>query len=66
MNASAVLLFVTSPEVHWLEALVLGAGAVAGGLMGAWALHRVNEKMLRVAIVAIGACLSIGLFLKPI
>jgi len=66
MNASAVVLFVTSPEVHWREAIVLGTGAIAGGLMGAWALHRVNEKALRVAVVGIGVALSIGLFLKPI
>ena len=66
MNAAAVALFVTSPLVHWLEALVLGAGAIAGGLMGAWALHRVNEKLLRGAIVLIGIGLTVGLFLKPI
>ena len=66
MNAAAVLLFVTSPEVHWLSALVLGVGAIAGGLAGAWALHRVNEKLLRGAVVAIGVCLTIGLFMKPI
>jgi uncharacterized membrane protein YfcA len=66
MNASAVLLFVTSPEVHWLEAVVLGSGAILGGLLGSWALHRINEKVLRLAIVAIGVCLTIGLFLKPL
>lgn len=66
MNASAVLLFVTSPEVHWLEAVVLGTGAILGGLAGAWALHRVNERLLRIGVVAIGVCLTVGLFLKPI
>jgi uncharacterized membrane protein YfcA len=66
MNAAAVLLFVTSPQVHWLEAVVLGSGAILGGLMGSWALHRVNEKVLRIAIVAIGVCLTIGLFVKPL
>jgi hypothetical protein len=66
MNASAVLIFVTSPQVHWPEAVVLGAGAMAGGLLGAWALKRVNEKLLRVAIVGIGIALTISLFLKPI
>ena len=66
MNAAAVLLFVTSPEVHWLQAVVLGLGAIIGGLMGAWALHRINEKVLRMVIVAIGICLTVGLFLKPI
>ena len=66
MNASAVVLFVSSPQVHWQEALALGGGAVIGGLCGAWALHKVNERTLRVAIVCIGICLTIGLFLKPI
>jgi uncharacterized membrane protein YfcA len=66
MNAAAVLLFVTSPEVHWLEAVVLGSGAIIGGLMGSWALHRINERVLRIVIVAIGVALTVGLFVKPI
>lgn len=66
MNASAVALFVTSPEVHWREAVVLGAGAIGGGLMGTWALHRVNDKLLKIAVAVIGVALSVGLFLKPI
>jgi len=66
MNASAVALFVTSPLLHWREAIVLGAGAIAGGLLGSWALHRVNERWLRIAIVCIGIALTIGLFVKPI
>ncbi len=66
MNAAAVLLFVTSPEVHWMEALVMGSGAILGGLLGSWALHRINERVLRAAIVAIGVCLTVALFVKPI
>lgn len=66
MNASAVALFVFSPEVHWAEAATLSAGAIAGGLAGAWALHRVDERLLRIAIVGIGLALTVGLFLRPI
>ncbi len=66
MNAAAVALFVTSPQVHWKEALVLGAGAVVGGLLGAWALHRIDERALRIAIVCIGIVLTVGLFARPI
>lgn len=66
MNASAVILFVSSPQVHWKEAVALGLGAILGGLLGTWTLHRVNEKILRVAVVCIGAALTIGLFVKPI
>lgn len=66
MNASAVLLFASSEQVHWLSAVVLGSGSILGGLAGAWALHRVNERVLRMGVVAIGVCLTLGLFLKPI
>jgi uncharacterized membrane protein YfcA len=66
MNASAVVLFVTSPLVRWHEAVALSIGAIGGGLAGSWALHRVNERILRIAIVALGCALTIGLFLKPI
>jgi uncharacterized membrane protein YfcA len=66
MNASAVLLFVASPQVHWAPAVVLGVGAILGGLAGAWALHRVNERLLRAAIVVLGLALTAGLFLRPI
>jgi uncharacterized membrane protein YfcA len=66
MNASAVALFVSSPQVHWHEAFILGGGAIVGGLLGSWALHWINERTLRIAIVCIGICLTIGLFVKPI
>ena len=62
MNASAVLVFLFSPDLHWREALVVAVGATLGGLGGAWALHRVNERLLRYAIVGIGILLTIGLF----
>jgi len=64
MNASAVAIFVFSPDVHWLHAVVLGAGGIAGGLVGVWLLPRVNERWLRVGVIAIGIVLTIGLFLR--
>jgi len=66
MNASAVVLFLTSPNLHWFAAIALGAGAIVGGLLGSWALHRINERVLRIGIVGIGIALTVGLFVKPI
>lgn len=66
MNASAVLLFVLSPQVHWVAAAALGAGAILGGLAGNWALRRVSQKWLRIGITALGIALTIGLFMRPI
>jgi uncharacterized membrane protein YfcA len=66
MNASAVVLFVTSPLVRWPQAVALSIGAMGGGLAGSWSLLRVNERILRIAIVGLGFALTIGLFLKPL
>ena len=66
MNAAAVAIFAFSPAVAWLSALVLGAGAILGGLAGAWVLSRVDEKLLRLCVVAIGIALTIGLFVYPV
>jgi len=64
MNASAVAIFAFSGDVRWLSALWLGVGAIAGGLIGAWALKRVNERMLRIGVVILGVALTIGLFVR--
>lgn len=66
MNAGAVLLFALSPQVHWQAAIALGTGAVAGGVLGAWAVRRVAQAHLRVGIVVLGIALTIGLFLRPL
>jgi uncharacterized protein len=63
MNASAVAIFVFSPSVHWLQAAISCAGAVIGGVVGGLMLSRINEKALRIAVVVIGAALTVGLFL---
>ena len=62
MNASAVLIFVFSRDVHWLQAIVTAIGASFGGWAGALMLKSVNEKLLKLAVVAIGLALTIGLF----
>jgi uncharacterized protein len=63
MNASAVAIFVFSPEVRWPAAGVSSAGAILGGIAGGLMLHKVNERLLRFAIVLIGIALTVGLFL---
>ena len=64
MNASAVAIFLFSPEVRWSAAAVSSAGAILGGIAGGLMLHRVNERILRVVIVLIGIALTVGLFVR--
>ena len=62
MNASAVAIFAFSGQARWIPAAVVAVGAIAGGWAGAWALHRVNERVLRIGVVVIGIALTIAMF----
>ncbi|HEX3886937.1 MAG TPA: sulfite exporter TauE/SafE family protein [Phenylobacterium sp.] len=62
MNFTAVLVFLFSGQVRWLEAGVACVAAVLGSVVGARMLTRVNEKALRVVVVIIGIALTVGLF----
>jgi len=62
MNASAVAIFVFSHDVYWRQVVVTAFAASIGGWGGAMMLRRVNGRALRVAVVAIGVALTIGLF----
>jgi uncharacterized membrane protein YfcA len=64
MNAAAVVVFMFSPDVYWIPAAVVCVAAILGGQVGAWAVTRVNEFALRIAIVLLGVALTIGLFLR--
>jgi uncharacterized membrane protein YfcA len=64
MNASAVAIFVFSPQVHWLQAAIACVGAAIGGVIGGHMVSRVNQKLLRAAAVVIGIALTVGLFLR--
>ena len=63
INASAVAIFVLSPQVRWRAGIVAGAGALLGGIAGVHLLQTINERVLRVVVVLIGASLTIGLFM---
>jgi uncharacterized protein len=64
MNASAVVIFMFSHDVAWKQVAVAAVAATAGGQLGAYAMNRVNEKVMRICIVLLGVALTIGLFVR--
>ncbi|PWB83137.1 MAG: transporter [Methylocystaceae bacterium] len=62
MNASAVAIFLFSPDLHWEQAFVTSLGATIGGVLGARLLHRIDDRLLRIIVIVIGVLLTIGLF----
>ena len=64
MNASAVAIFALSGDVHWIQAAVTAVGASFGGWAGALMLKSVDERLLKLGVIAIGVLLTVGLFWK--
>jgi hypothetical protein len=64
MNAAAVAVFAFTPHIPWLRVAVVAAGAILGGWVGALALQRVNETLIRGFVVVLGIALTIGLFIR--
>lgn len=64
MNFTAVLIFLFSGEVYWLQAAIACIGALIGSVVGARLVHSVPERALRVGIVVLGLLLTAGLFLR--
>ena len=64
MNFAAVLVFAFSRDVNWLDVIVLAAGSIVGGQIGAYLLARINVMFLRVFVVVIGVVLTVGLFIR--
>jgi uncharacterized membrane protein YfcA len=54
VNGVAGVLFILVADVDWLVVLLIGAGAIAGGLLGAGVGRRLPPLALRVTIVVVG------------
>ncbi len=64
MNAAATLIFATSHLISWPAAFALCAGGIAGGLCGAWLIHRLPERVMRTFVVLVGATLTVWMFTR--
>ena len=64
MNGAAVLIFLFTPDVAWVQVVLGAVASVIGGQIGMKLLHKVNEKYLRIFIIVWGLVLSISFFLK--
>lgn len=64
INGIAAVYFIAAGAVLWRDALIMAAGSIAGGLIGARMARRLGRKFVRGAVVVIGIVMTIALFLK--
>lgn len=64
MNAVAVVCFVIAGKVWWAQTLVMLAGAVAGGYLGARLAQRLDPRRVRAAIILLSVGMTVVFFLR--
>jgi uncharacterized protein len=64
INGVASIYFAASGAIAWLDALVLGAGAIVGGYLGAAFGRKLSRNVAEWVVVAIGAAMTVALFLR--
>ncbi|WP_041840931.1 sulfite exporter TauE/SafE family protein [Actinoplanes friuliensis] len=57
-NAVAAVIFAVGGPVHWVAALALAAGSLAGGWLGPAVVRRLPERPLRIGIACAGLVLA--------
>ncbi len=62
INGVAVVVFVVSGIVDWPSALVMLAGALCGGFMGARVARRIPAQVLRTVVITVGSLLTAWYF----
>jgi uncharacterized membrane protein YfcA len=65
VNGVAALLFLWQGLVLWRDAVLLGAGAIAGGYAGAHLAQRFGRGFVRWAVVGLGLTLTLWYFAHP-
>ncbi len=63
VNGVAAVLFVCVAPVAWLPAVLIAAGSIVGGQVGASIGRRLSPLVLRVAIVVVGLVVAVRLLL---
>ena len=64
LNAVAVSLFIPAGKVWWPQTLVMLAGALAGGYLGARLARRVDQRHVRTVVIAISVTMTVVFFAR--
>lgn len=64
INGIAAVYFVFANAVAWNDGVVLTAGAIVGGYLGARVARKLGRRFVRGAVVVIGIVMSVALFFK--
>ena len=65
INGVALVLFIIKGIVAWPEAIVMIVGATIGGYGGAYFARRLDPRVVRWFVIAVGVVMTIYFFVRP-
>jgi uncharacterized membrane protein YfcA len=66
INGVAAVTFIVGHRVHWKIALLMAAGAIAGGYGGAGLARRLGQRNVRRIVIAIGLLIGLYMLFRPL
>jgi uncharacterized membrane protein YfcA len=57
-------MFVAAGKIWWLQAGVMLVGTVAGGYLGAHYARRIDQRYIRIAVIAISVAMTVLFFAR--
>ena len=64
INGVAAVYFIAASAVQWHDVVIMTAGTICGGLMGARIARKLGRKFVRAFVVVLGIVMSVALLLK--
>jgi uncharacterized protein len=64
VNGVAVITFIVARAIYWPQALVMIAGAIAGGYFGAHYAQRLPQAWVRGFVILVGSAMTVYFFVK--
>jgi len=64
INGVAGIYFAVSGAIDWMDAAILGVGAIAGGYAGASLGRKLSRNVAELVVVGIGVAMTVSLFLR--
>jgi uncharacterized membrane protein YfcA len=64
INGIAIAYLATTDLILWPQALLMAAGAIAGGVGGAGAARRIGRAAVRRIVIAVGFAMALVMFLR--
>jgi uncharacterized membrane protein YfcA len=64
INGVAVITFIVAGAIEWPQAILMLVGAIIGGYGGAYYARKIDQKWIRIFVIAVGLCMTVYFFVR--